>query len=122
MRRHRRSMLTVYRPDPTNMPTQKKIVDMTVAKRIVSIFLPALSHYDSTVRCHDCFRYQHRRADCTLSPQMRFLYWPALRKFFGRSWAASCGACGSDGLGPSWPVSVGSHRRDVAHNRSCGRF
>lgn len=46
-------MLTVYRPDPTNTPTQKKIVDMTVAKRIVSIFLPALSHYDSTVRCHD---------------------------------------------------------------------
>jgi hypothetical protein len=66
-------MLTVYRPDPTSIPTQKKIVDMTVAKRIVSILLPALSHYDSTVRRHDYSRYQHRRADCTLSSQMRFL-------------------------------------------------
>jgi hypothetical protein len=46
-------MLPVYRPDPTSMPTQKNTVAKTAMKRIVSMSLTTLSHYDSTVRCPD---------------------------------------------------------------------
>jgi hypothetical protein len=46
-------MLPVYRPDPINMPTQKKIIDTIAMKRITSILITVLSHYNSTVRCHD---------------------------------------------------------------------